>query len=54
MKLLKLYQKKTKNYDIIDYNKFYVIDFNTVYVNKGHIFKKIGKLKKIKLYVKFL
>ena len=50
--IVKTLSKKNKNYDIIDYSKCYVIDYNKVYINKDKIQKKIGKYKKPKKLIK--
>ena len=39
-------QRKNKYYDIVEYNKFYVIDYNLVYIKKDKILKKRVKLRK--------
>ena len=44
-------QRKNKNYDIVEYNKFYVIDYNLVYIKKIK-YKKNGKIKKVKNVIK--
>ena len=44
--------KKNKNFDIIDSNKSYVIDYNKIYINNDRILKKKGKLKKPKKQIK--
>ena len=44
--ILKTLTKKIKNYDIIDYNKGYVFDYNKVYINNNQILKKKGRIKK--------
>ena len=46
--IIKTLSKKIRNYDEIDSNKSYVIDFNKVYINKDKILKKKGKYKKSK------
>ena len=44
--------KKNKNFDILDPNKSYVIDYNKIYINNDRILKKKGKLKKQKKQIK--
>lgn len=44
--------RKIKNYDIVEYNNFYVIDFNKIYINENKILKKKSKIKKYNVLIK--
>ena len=46
--IIKTLSKKNKNYDVVDFSKKYVIDYNKVYVNNNKIKRKKGKIKKQK------
>ncbi len=48
--------KLNKNYDIVDYNKSYVIDYNKIYNRNGVIYKKKIKnpRKLVKIPVKLI
>ena len=50
--IVKTLSKKNKNYDVIDFGKNYVIDYNTVYIYKDKIIRKKGKIKKPKKLIK--
>ena len=50
--ILKNLSKLNKNYDVVDYNKSYVIDYNKIYKSNGVIYKKKGKIKNKKKLVK--
>ena len=50
--IVKTISKKNKNYDVIDFGKNYVIDYNTVYIYKDKIIRKKGKIKKPKKLIK--
>ena len=52
--ILKSLSKLNKTYDIVDYNKSYVIDFNKIYISNGIIYKKKEKSKMKKNKSKFL
>ena len=43
IKIIKKLSKLNKNYDIVDYNKPYVIDYSKIYNSNGVISKKKGK-----------
>ena len=49
---IKTLSKKNKNYDLIDFTKKYVIDYNKLYINKDKILRKKGKFKKPKKIIK--
>ena len=46
--IIKTLSKKNKNYDVVDFSKKYVIDYNKIYVNNIKIKRKKGKIKKQK------
>ena len=50
--IVKTLSKKIKNYDVIDFGKNYVNDYNNVYVYKNKIIRKKGKIKKPKKLIK--
>ena len=50
--IIKTLSKKNKNYDLIDFTKKYVIDYNKLYINKDKILRKKGKFKKPKKIIK--
>ena len=52
--ILKTLKKKNKNYDIIDYNKGYVFDYNKVYIINNQILKKRVRLIRKQNKLKFL
>jgi len=50
--IIKTLSKKNKNFDVIDFSKNYVIDYNKVYIHKDKILRKKGKIKKPKKLIK--
>ena len=47
-------QKKKASADEIQYDKFYVIDFNNIKIDKDKIIKDKGKKNIIKILIKYL
>ena len=54
--IIRTMQEKNASADEIQYDKFYVIDFNNIKIDKDKIIKDIGKKKKkiIKILIKYM